>query len=111
MELVSTILTTALVAIVGVVGAYLNRNDRARTIAQVLDLLAKDAVVAAEKLGAVTGIDGKAQAVKARNIVDHEMRQLGFSSVQLEQIANAVEHAWSELTTDGTLDAYKKGVN
>lgn len=111
MELVTTILTAALVAVIGVIGAYLNRNDQARAIAQVIDALAKDAVVAVEKLNLDGKLDGKAQAIKARNIVEHELHQLGFSDVQLEQIANAVEHAWAELTADGTLDVYKKGNN
>lgn len=111
MGLVTTILTAVLVAVVGVVGMYLSRNDQARAIAQVINMLAKDAVVAVEKLNLNGKLDGKAQAVKARNIVEHELHQLGFSNVQLEQIANAVEHAWAELTTNGTLDTYKKGIN
>lgn len=111
MELFTTILTAVLVAVIGVIGMYLSRNDQARAIAQVIDVLAKDAVVAVEKLNLNGELDGKAQAVKARHIVEHELHQLGFNNVQLEQIANAVEHAWAELTTNGTLDAYKKGTN
>lgn len=109
MELLTTILTAVLVAVVSAIGVYLNRNDKARAIALTLDLLAKDAVVAVEKLSTAKVMDGKTQALKARNILEHEMHQLGFTDVQLEQISNAVEHAWAELKSDGTLDEYKKG--
>lgn len=110
MELVSQILTAVLIAVVGVIGAYLSRDSRAKTIAQVIDFLAKDAVIATEKLSTTTKLDGQAQALKARHILEHEMHQLGFSNVQLEQISNAIEHAWAELKSDGTLDAYTKEV-
>ncbi|KRL92311.1 hypothetical protein [Limosilactobacillus equigenerosi] len=95
MELLSTILTAILVAIVGAIGGYLNRNDKARTIALTLDLLAKDPVVSVEKLSSAKIMDGKTQALKAWNILEHEIDQLSFTDVQLEQISNAIEHAWA----------------
>ncbi|WP_054653760.1 phage holin, LLH family [Limosilactobacillus equigenerosi] len=109
MELVTTILTVILIAVVRAIGVGLNRNDKARSIALTLDSLAKDAVVAAEELGKVTGIDGKEQAREARNILRRGMHQLGFTDVQFEQISNAIKHAWAELKVNGTLDEYKKG--
>jgi coenzyme F420-reducing hydrogenase delta subunit len=61
--------------------------------------LAKDAVVAAEKLGVDKYIEGTVKKSKAVEYVKNGLDALGFSEADLTVIENAVEKAYAEAKT------------
>lgn len=109
---ISEAVIAIVVAIIGVVTPYLAKfvksNKTAQTLVDVLPPLAKDAVVAMQKLGVETYIEGSVKKLKAVKVVEESLAKLGFTEVDKTTIFNAVESAYASLTTDGTLAAYKQ---
>ena len=107
---ISEIVVTLAVAVIGVVTPYLAKliksSKTASTLVDVLPTLAKDAVVALQKLGVTSYIDGEVKKSKAVQLVSESLKNLGFTKVEADTIKNAVETAYATLTTDGILDAY-----
>lgn len=99
-----------MVAIIGVVTPYLAKfikaNKTAQTLVDILPTLAKDAVVAMQKLGVTTYIEGAVKKSKAVKIVEAALKKLGFTETDETTVTNAVESAYASLTTDGTLATY-----
>lgn len=109
---ISEAVIAIVVAIIGVVTPYLAKfiksNKTAQTLVDVLPPLAKDAVVAMQKLGVTTYIEGEVKKLKAVKVVEESLAKLGFTEADKTTIFNAVESAYASLTTDGTLAAYKQ---
>lgn len=91
------------VAIIGAVTPYLAKfiksNKTAQTLVEVLPSLAKDAVIAVEKLGVDKYIEGAVKKSKAVEYVMNGLTALGFDKADLTVIENAVEKAYAEAKT------------
>lgn len=109
---ISDAVISIVVVIIGVVTPYLAKfvksNKTAETLVDILPALAKDAVVAMQKLGVTTYIEGEVKKLKAVKVVEADLTKLGFTKTDETTIFNAVESAYASLTTDGTLAAYKQ---
>ncbi len=95
-ELVVTLLVTVLTAVISYCGNVLVKNNRALTILRALEPLAKDAVIAAQKLGVteyMTGMSKKSHAVQA---VAKALSDAGFTVNDEQVIKNAVEKAYAQ---------------
>lgn len=107
---VSEAIVAIVVAIIGVVTPYLAKfiksNKTAQTLVDILPTLAKDAVVAMQKLGVTTYIEGEVKKSKAGKIVEAALKNLGFTEIDETTTANAIESAFASLTADGTLATY-----
>lgn len=107
---VSEAIVALVVAIIGVVTPYIAKfiksNKTAQTLVDILPTLAKDAVVALQKLGVTTYIEGEVKKSKAGKIVETALKNLGFTETDEATIANAIESAYASLTADGTLATY-----
>lgn len=82
--------------------------EKAKTIIDVINTLAPDAVVAVEKLGLTKQLSGNEKLAQAVNYVQNGLTKLGFTAQDVETIKNAVEKHWADLSANGTLDAYDK---
>ncbi len=102
-NLVDVIVSLA-VAAIPIIGAYalkfLKSNKNVTTLLAVLEPLAKDAVVAVEKLGVASYIEGAVKNSKAVAIVESALKTLGFTSYDESLITNAVEKQYSALIDD-----------
>lgn len=109
---ISEAVIAIVVAIIGVVTPYLAKfiksNKTAETLVDILPALAKDAVVAMQKLGVTTYIEGEVKKLKAVKVVEESLAKLGFTEADETTIINAVESAYASLTTDGILATYKQ---
>lgn len=107
---ISDAVISIVVVIIGVVTPFLAKfvksNKTAQTLVDVLPALAKDAVVAMQKLGIETYIEGSTKKLKAVKIVKAALMKLGFTEADETIIANAVESAYASLISDGTLTTY-----
>jgi hypothetical protein len=107
---IAEIVVSVVVAIIGILTPYLanfiKNNKTAQTLVDVLPTLAKDAVVALQKLGVTTYIEGELKKSKAVTYVETALKSLGFKSTDATTIQNAVESAYAELAKDGTLAQY-----
>lgn len=101
---------TLVVAVIGVavpyVAKFLKSNKTAETLVSILPTLAEDAVVALQKLGVTTYIEGELKKSKAVTYVETALKSLGFKSTDATTIENAVESAYASLIQDGTLATY-----
>lgn len=82
--------------------------EKAKTVIDVINTLAPDAVVAVEKLGLTKQLGGNEKLAQAVNYVQNGLAKLGFTAQDVETIKNAVEKHWADLSANGTLDAYDK---
>lgn len=82
--------------------------EKAKTVIDVINMLAPDAVVAVEKLGLTKQLSGNEKLAQAVNYVQNGLAKLGFTAQDVETIKNAVEKHWADLSANGTLDAYDK---
>lgn len=109
---ISDAVISIVVVIIGVVMPYLAKfiksNKTAQTLVDILPALAKDAVVAMQKLGATTYIEGAVKKSEAVKTVETSLQKLGFTKTDEATIVNAVESAYASLTSDGTLTPYKQ---
>ncbi len=95
-DVVVTVLVTVLTAVITFVGSEIKKNVQARTIFNVLEPLAKDAVVAAQKMGATQYLSGVAKKNHAIKTVVKTLSDAGFTVKDGQVIANAVEKAYLE---------------
>ncbi len=84
-DVVVTVLVTVLTAVITFLGSEIKKNVRARTIFNVLEPLAKDAVVAAQKLGVTEYLTGVAKKNHAIQSVAQALLNAGFT-VKDEQV-------------------------
>lgn len=95
-ELVVTLLATVLTAVISYCGNVLVKNNRALTIVRALEPLAKDAVIAAQKLGVTEYLTGVAKKNHAIQSVAQALLNAGFDIKDEQIIANAVEKAFAQ---------------
>lgn len=95
-ELVVTLLATVLTAVISYCGNVLVKNNRALTIVRALEPLAKDAVIAAQKLGVTEYLTGTAKKNHAVQSVVQALSNAGFTIADEQIIVNAVEKAYAE---------------
>ena len=109
---ISEVIIAVVVAIIGAVTPYLAKfiksNKTAQTLVDILPTLAKDAVVAMQKLGVSDYLEGAAKKSGAVKTVETALEKLGFNETDEVTIANAVESAYASLVADGTLAPYKQ---
>lgn len=95
-EVVVTILATILTAVISYCGHLLAKNSQALTILHALEPLAKDAVVAAQKLGVTEYLTGTAKKNHAIQSVAQALLNAGFTVKDEQVISNAVEKAFAQ---------------
>lgn len=105
-DVITALAAVSLPIIAAYVSKWLKGNKRAETLVSVLPALAKDAVVAMQKLGVTEAIEGEIKKSHAVQIVKQALANLGFNETNEATLANAVESAYAQLKADGTLDAY-----
>lgn len=98
---------TALVPVVFAwIAKFLKSNHQAVSLISALEPLAKDAVIAAEKLGLDKQLSGAMQKSEAVQHVVNALKKLGFDNTDKQVIEDAVESAWAKLDQD-IKDSYK----
>ncbi len=95
-DVVVIVLVTVLTAVITFLGNEIKKNVRARTIFNVLEPLAKDAVVAAQKLGVTEYLTGTAKKNHAIQSVAQALLNAGFTVKDEQVIANAVEKSFAQ---------------
>lgn len=105
-DVITAVAAVSLPIIAAYVSKWLKGNKQAETLVSVLPTLAKDAVVAMQKLGVTEAIEGVVKKARAVQIVAKALSDLGFNETNEATLANAVESAYAQLKADGTLDAY-----
>lgn len=95
-DVVVTVLVTVLTAVITFLGSVIKKNVQARTIFNVLEPLAKDAVVAAQKLGVTEYLSGAMKKNHAVQAVVQALLDAGFTVKDEQVIVNAVEQAYAE---------------
>lgn len=95
-ELVVTLLATVLTAVISYCGNVLVKNNRALTIVRVLEPLARDAVIAAQKLGVTQYLSGAMKKNHAVKTVTQALLNAGFTVKDEQTIVNAVEQAYAK---------------
>lgn len=107
---IANVITAVAVASLPIIITYLSKwlkgNRTAETIVSILPTLAKDAVVAMQKLGVTEAIEGEVKKSHAVQIVKQALANLGFTNTDDTTLKNAIEAAYAQLKADGTLDAY-----
>ena len=110
-DLITAVAAVSLPIIAAHVSKWLKGNRTAETLVSVLPTLAKDAVIAMQKLGVTEAIEGVVKKARAVQIVAKALSDLGFNETNEATLANAVESAYAQLKADGTLDAYPQAVD
>ena len=105
-DVITAVAAVSLPIIAAYVSKWLKGNKQAETLVSVLPTLAKDAVIAMQKLGVSEAIEGVVKKARAVQIVAKALSDLGFNETNEATLANAVESAYAQLKADGTLDAY-----
>ncbi len=95
-DVVVTVLVTVLTAVITFLGSEIKKNVQARTIFNVLDPLAKDAVIAAQKLGVDEYLSGAMKKNHAVQAVAQALSDAGFTVKDEQVIKNAVEQAYAK---------------
>ncbi len=95
-DVVVTVLVTVLTAVITFLGSEIKKNVQARTIFNVLEPLAKDAVVAAQKLGVTEYLSGAMKKSHAVQAVTQALLDAGFTVKDEQVIVNAVEQAYAK---------------
>ena len=105
-DVITAVAAVSLPIIITYLSKWVKGNKQAETLVSVLPMLAKDAVVAMQKLGVTEAIEGVAKKTRAVQIVAKALSDLGFNEANEVTLANAVEAAYAQLKADGTLDVY-----
>ncbi|WP_034991553.1 phage holin [Liquorilactobacillus vini] len=96
-DLIIAIAAAAVPVVFAYITKFLKDNKQAMSILDAVAPLAKDAVVAAEKLGVDKYLEGAVKKSKAVEYVENALNDLGFDKADLTTIENAVEKAYAEL--------------
>lgn len=103
-NIITKLITTIAIAAIPVIGAYVSKvilgNKRVANLIQVLSPLAKDAVVAMQKLGVTEFLKGEDKLSGAIKIVAKALTALGFSDADETLIKNAVEKEYALLINE-----------
>jgi len=95
-DVVVTLLATVLTAVISYCGHLLAKNNQVLTILRALEPLAKDAVIAAQKLGVTEYMTGMAKKSHAVQAVAQALSDAGFTVKDEQVIKNAVEKAYAQ---------------
>lgn len=95
-DVIVTVLATVLTAVISYCGSVLIKNNRALTIVRAIEPLAKDAVIAAQKLGVTQYLSGAMKKNHAVQAVAQALLNAGFTINDEQIIVNAVEKAYAE---------------
>lgn len=95
-DAVLTLLLTVITAVIAYVGNVIVKNDKARTVFNVLEPLARDAVIASQKLGVTEYLSGAVKKNHAIQSVIKALSDAGFSIKDKQAIENAIEKAYAE---------------
>lgn len=110
-DVITAVAVASLPIIITYLSKWLKGNKQAETLVSVLPTLAKDAVVAMQKLGVEKAIEGEVKKFHAVQIVKQALANLGFTNTDEATLQNAIEAAYAQLKADGTLDAYPQAVD
>ncbi|WP_273952599.1 holin [Leuconostoc mesenteroides] len=101
---ITKLITAIAIAAIPIIGAYVSKvilgNKQVVNLIQVLSPLAKDAVVAMQKLGVSEFLEGEAKKSGAVEIVTKALTVLGFSDADETLIKNAVEKEYALLINE-----------
>ena len=101
---ITKLITTIAITAIPIIGAYVSKvilgNKQVVNLIQVLSPLAKDAVVAMQKLGVTEFFEGEAKKSGAVKIVTKALTVLGFSDADETLIKNAVEKEYALLINE-----------
>lgn len=103
-DVVVTIFVTVVTAVITFVGYEIRKNEQARTIFNALEPLAKDAVIAAQKLGVTEYLTGAMKKSHAVQAVIQALLDAGFTVKNEQVVINAVEKAYAQQR--GLLEQY-----
>lgn len=95
-DVVVTILATIITAVISYCGSYFVKNSQALSMIRALEPLAKDAVIAAQKLGVTQYLSGVAKKNHAVQAVTQALLNAGFNVKDEQVIVNAVEQAYAK---------------
>lgn len=95
-DVIVTVLATVLTAVISYCGSVLVKNNRALTVVRALEPLAKDAVIAAQKLGVTQYLSGAMKKNHAVQAVAQALLNAGFDVKDEQIIVNAVEKAYAQ---------------
>ena len=96
--------------ITGYIAKAMGKSSSLAGLVNVLPMVAKDAVVVAEKTGVLDSLTGNEQFAKALATTKAELAKLGYDKVDEQVLVNALEQAYAQLKSTGTLAVYKKPV-
>lgn len=105
-DIVVAVATALIPVIFAWLGKYFKDNQKAVSLLEVLEPLAKEAVIAAEKLGLDKQLSGAVQKNEAIQKVLASLKKLGFDNADEQVIADAVEAEWAKLDQE-LKDLYK----
>lgn len=101
MNNITDLIISLAVAAIPVIGTFalnfFKANKEVATFLAVLEPLAKDAVVAAQKLGVNSYISGELKKSNAVSSVLSALEKLGFDNVDQTTVKNAVEDEYSKI--------------
>lgn len=106
-DIVVAVATALIPVIFAWLGKFFKDNKKAVSLLEVLEPLAKEAVIAAEKLGIDKQLSGAAQKNEAIQKVLASLKKLGFDNADKQVIADAVEAEWAKLDQE-LKDLYKE---
>lgn len=110
-DVIVALAVLALPVITGYIAKAMGKSSSLSGLIGVLPMVAKDAVVVAEKTGVLNRLTGNEQFAKALAIAKEELAKLGYDKVDEQVLGNALEQAYSQLKSAGTLAVYKKPVD
>lgn len=96
--------------ITGYFAKVMGKSSALSGLISVLPMVAKDAVVVAEKTGVLNSLTGNEQFAKALSTAQEALAKLGYDKVDEQVLGNALEQAYAQLKSAGTLAVYKKPV-
>lgn len=107
-DVIVALAVLALPVITGYIAKAMGKSSALSGLIGVLPMVAKDAVVVAEKTGVLDSLAGNEQFAKALAIAKEELAKLGYDKVDEQVLGNALEQAYAQLKSAGTLSVYKK---
>ncbi|KRL36632.1 phage holin, LLH family [Liquorilactobacillus uvarum] len=101
---IAQLIITIAVAAIPVVGSFVSKalvnNKTAIAVLNAIEPLAKDGVVAVEKLGVDQYLEGELKKSKAVQFVIEGLNKIGLTKADEDIVANAVERAYADLSAD-----------
>ncbi|MFT8324789.1 holin [Oenococcus sicerae] len=93
---ISDLIMAIAIAAVPAIGTWLVKILKANKFVAILAPLAHDAVVAAQKLGVVSYLEGEAKKSKALDFLKSALAKLGFKKADLTTLENAIEDEYQK---------------